>query len=220
MSKIKDMTGKRVGRLVVIEKAESDKRGKARWLCQCDCGNTVVVNGDSLRNNRTNSCGCLKNDLSSMRNKTHGMYNTKLYRVYRAMLNRCNRPKDNSYKNYGEREITVCNEWLSNFQTFYDWAISNGYKDGLTLERKDVNKGYSPDNCCWIPKSDQSRNRRSNHPITYKGETKLLVDWSKEYGISIKLLSRRLRDGWDIERALNEPPYVGKNQHYKENKEK
>ena len=130
------------------------------------------------------------------------------------MRNRCYRQQDKSYSNYGGRGITVCDEWLNDFMTFYKWAISHGYKEGLTLERDNTNKGYCPENCRWIPKSEQSRNRRSNHPITYKGETKLLVDWAKEYNISFKTLSRRIRDGWDVERALTEPAFVGKNQNY------
>lgn len=144
----------------------------------------------------------------------HGMSRTKLYRVYRAMRNRCYRTKDKSYAIYGGRGITVCDEWLNSFQVFYDWSMANGYEEGLTLERKDTNKGYSPENCCWITKAEQARNRRSNHPLTYKGETKLLVDWAEEYNISFKTLSRRIRDGWDVERALTEPAFVGKNQSY------
>ena len=97
----------------------------------------------------------------------------------------------------------MCDEWKNNFQAFYDWSISNGYTEGLTIERKDVNGNYCPENCCWIPKSEQPKNRRNSHFITYKGETKTLSEWSKELHIdreTVRLYEKRFGDG---EKAIN-----------------
>ena len=126
--------------------------------------------------------------------------------VYYNMLRRCHDPKNKGYKNYGARGITVCDEWRNDCCIFYKWARDNGYKEGLTIDRIDNNKGYSPDNCRWTTCKVQTVNRRNTRWILFNGEKKTLKEWSEELNISYQVLADRIyRYGWSIERALTTP---------------
>lgn len=203
MSKCIDLIGQRFGRLVVIERADSNSKGRARWLCQCDCGEQVIVLGYSLRCGGTKSCRCLYNEGN---NTKHKLCYTRLYNTWSCMKSRCTNAKDTRYKDYGGRGITICEEWLHDFQAFYDWAIANGYSDTLTIDRKDNDKGYYPDNCRWATKKEQNTNQRRNRWITYNGETKTITDWARTTNIDYRALSRRLQRGWSIEKTLTTKP--------------
>ena len=154
----KDLTGQRFGRLVALEFAGSDNGGKARWRCGCDCGNIVIVEGWHLRSGATQSCGCYRRELAARRcslittngNTKHGLSKSRLYFVWGNMKTRCLNPQNRAYKWYGAVGITICSEWL-NFEAFRDWALKSGYKDNLTIERKNPFLGYCPENCTWIP---------------------------------------------------------------------
>ena len=135
---------------------------------------------------------------------THGMYGTRLYRIWRGINDRCRNPKAPSYNLYGGRGITVCPEWRTP-QNFFDWAFDNGYSDNLTIDRIDCDKGYSPDNCRWITSDEQQRNKRNNVNITYKGETRCLAEWARITGIGEWDIKKRLRNGWSVEEALTVP---------------
>ena len=138
-------------------------------------------------------------------NYKHGHTKTHLYQTWGNAKSRCYDVKSAPYKDYGGRGITVCDEWLNNFQAFYDWAMSSGYKEGLTLDRIDNNKGYSPDNCRWATIKEQSNNRRSNTYLAFRGERKTVSQWADDIGVSRETLYKRLSNGWDVAKTLTTP---------------
>ncbi|MBR5460641.1 MAG: hypothetical protein IKV53_07195 [Clostridia bacterium] len=160
MPKMIDLTGQKFGRWTVIGPAPCPKTTKFKephWLCKCSCGESKIVRGSNLRNGRTQSCGCLK------KQNKHGQIKTRLYRIYNAMKTRCYNKHSKAYKNYGERGIAICDDWLNKetgFVNFYNWSISHGYADNLSIDRIDGDKGYSPDNCRWADSITQNRNRK------------------------------------------------------------
>ena len=164
MSAVKDLTGQRFGRLVVIERVGSTAKREATWKCLCDCGRTTISPGYNLRSGNTKSCGCLNSDESAKRSTTHSMSRSRLYGVWSGMKFRCCCSSGPRYHQYGGRGITICTEWLNDFQAFYDWAMANGYdenapKGKCTIDRIDNDKGYSPDNCRWVDMKVQRHNR-------------------------------------------------------------
>lgn len=187
-----DLTGQRFGRLVVVERAET------KWLCKCDCGNTKAVLGGHLRSGDIKSCGCLQNE---QRTK-HGMRNTRVYKIWCAMKERCYYKTHKDFKNYGGRGIIVCDEWKENFQAFYDWAMSNGYEENLTIDRIEVNGNYEPSNCRWASCKDQNNNRSNNHILILKNESHTITEWSRITGIPLSTIKTRINSGWTIEKAL------------------
>ena len=197
MPRVHDLMGQNFGRLTVVGRAENDRHGKTRWVCQCECGNVLVANGLNLLKGRTKSCGCLNKE------RAHGKVDTRLHRIWTCMKTRCSNPSHEAYYRYGGRGILVCDEWSNNFMSFYDWAMANGYADDLTLDRIDNDKGYYPDNCRWATNDEQNNNRRDNHLITYKGKTQTIKKWADELGINrVTLQARITRFHWDIERAM------------------
>lgn len=193
----KDLTGLRFSRLTVIKRADG-ARGRVRWECLCDCGNTVIVPAAYLTAGNTKSCGCLNRD--SKPNKTHGMSDTRLYGIWSGMLGRCLEKNNPSYLNYGARGVSVCESWRT-FENFCSWAMLNGYADDLTIDRIDNNGGYCPENCRWATKKMQAVNRRTS--VFIRG--KCLKEWAESVGIPYKTLYYRVRHGWDFDRAISEP---------------
>ena len=171
MGNLIDLTGQRFGRLVVIGRGAdyltSGGHKFARWRCKCDCGNIVLVKSVHLRNGITKSCGCISAELLEKRNRVHGMRYTKLYEVWKGMKSRCENPKHIGFKDYGGRGISVCEEWRDDFLQFYEWAVGHGYADGLTIDRIDNEKGYSPENCRWVTRAFQNAHKRNNHLIEF-----------------------------------------------------
>jgi len=210
MKRLNIQIGDKFGRWTVVE--EPQKRGVYRYfLCRCKCGKTALVRLNSLRQGLSKSCGCLHKELSRTRATKHGYRNTRLYRIWSGMRQRCENPKCEAYKFYGGRGISVCNEWNS-IHAFIKWAKTHGYKKELTIERIDNNGNYEPSNCTWIPMAEQAHNRRSSHIITYKGRSQILTDWAKEYRIGRRTLFYRLKAGWSIRNALT-APLKGTKQH-------
>ena len=209
MRKPLEITGKRFGRILVIERADDAimKNGahRSRWKCLCDCGKTTIVIGANLTNGHTQSCGCLHREVTGEKHRAHGLTRTRLYRIWSNMKDRCYRKNNRYYSDYGARGITVCPEWRDSFEIFRDWAMANGYQDDLTLDRKDNDGPYSPGNCRWATKTQQANNKRNNRLITYNGKTQTLAQWAEEYGISPSCLGLRInRYKWPIHKALNE----------------
>lgn len=155
MPKKNELTGKRFGRLVAVH-VSGKKNGAYVWECLCDCGNTARVMGHELSRGHTKSCGCLRKDTITKNNITHGLSHTRLYTIWCGMKERCYNSNSTNYQHYGGKKITICSEWLNSFQAFYDWAMENGYKDGLTIDRKNSDDGYSPQNCKWITQSENA----------------------------------------------------------------
>lgn len=139
-------------------------------------------------------------------NYKHGLKKTRLYRIWLQMKNRCNNPNTARFKDYGARGIKVCEEWKGDFKAFYDWSMSHGYSDELTIDRIDNNGNYEPSNCRWATPLVQGNNSRHNHNITYKGETHSLSDWARILGVSFHFLSNRINQyGWTVEKAFETP---------------
>lgn len=206
MSKYQDLTGQRFGRLTVIERTKNHGK-QTVWVCKCDCGNFSNVQASNLKHNNVRSCGCILREMKPA--LIHGQHGTRLYEIWHSMKQRCYLPTVRPYSNYGGRGITVCDEWLHDFQAFYDWAMANGYRDDLTIDRKDTNGNYEPSNCRWATKKEQSNNKRNNRYITYNGETHTLAEWCEITGLSRPTLKYRLKY-WEIERVFTEPQKLKK----------
>lgn len=178
------------------------------WTCRCDCGNIVTLLADNLTGNRQKSCGCYRKEHATEMFTTHGQTNSRLYGVWSAMKSRCYNKNVYEYHWYGERGITVCDEWKDNFQAFYSWAIQNGYDENAdrgvcTIDRIDSNQGYCPENCRIVPHIEQMNNIRTNHIIEWNGESHTIAEWSRITGINqFKIRNRISRLGWTPERAL------------------
>lgn len=211
-----EFINKRFGRLIVIDvnfdkiKEEKEKSGKTRiyYNCKCDCGKLTVAEKHALKNEQTTSCGCYKIENTSRIMTTHGATinrNTeKLYSTLCKMKNRCNNINSKDYKYYGERGIKVCSEWEESYESFKNWALNNGYENGLEIDRIDVNGGYNPNNCRWATRKEQMNNTRSNHYLTYNGETKTMMEWSDHLGISYCVIKEAINErGQTLEEFLN-----------------
>ena len=198
MGKLIDLTGQRFNRLVVISIAPKGKSGEIRWHCECDCGNKTIVSAQHLKSGHTKSCGCYHNEMAKnkdIKHRKHGFVGSRLYRIWVCMKTRCYNTNDEHYSNYGARGITICDEWLHSFPAFAEWSITNGYADNLTIDRKDNNKGYSPDNCRWATAKEQTNNRRNTQLLEFNGEVKTLKEWSETTGIKYQTLIYRKKAG-------------------------
>lgn len=208
------MTGVRFGRLTVLNRAEDYKRAKGsardQWLCLCDCGTEKKVLGFCLRGGTVKSCGCLRRETTSARNRTHGFTDGRLYNVWKGMKQRCSDRNHNSYDRYGGRGISVCDEWLD-YEKFREWAMNAGYVEdaaygACTLDRIMVDGDYEPGNCRWVTSEIQANNKSNNHLVTYNGETHTIAEWAKKIGVQQKTLRARLGVyGWSVEKAIETP---------------
>lgn len=201
-----DLTGRRFGRLVVRARAPDHITASGyhhvMWLCDCDCGNEKIIRGKSLIAGYTKSCGCLQREgISSRAGKHHG-FGTRLYAIWNSMRQRCNNPNHHAYANYGGRGITICSEW-NDFSVFRGWALNSGYdpdavRGECTLDRINVEEGYSPENCRWVNMCEQSRNKRDTIYIELHGEAHSLSEWSDILGIKYQTLWKRYKRGNSI----------------------
>lgn len=196
----------RFGNLTIIQKVDNNK-----CIAMCDCGVEKEFWFHNITSGRSSSCGCLNRSLSSERykhiNKSHGLANHPLYRVWRAMISRCYNDKDISFKNYGGKGVAVFDAWRNNFVDFYNWAIANGWSERLQLDKDIIGNGliYSPSTCKFVTRSENCRNRKTNNLLTYNGETKTLAEWCELYNIKHTCVIKRISRGWTINQALVTP---------------
>lgn len=214
MSHFIDLTGQRYDMLLVEYRVQNDSHGNAQYQCRCDCGNSVVVGANNLRNGNTHSCGCLKKQIMHDKQLKHGdaggrhKSTERLYRIWRSMISRCYISSSTEYEIYGGRGIIVCDEWRNDYLCFKSWAIQNGYSDTLTLDRINNDGNYESSNCRWVTMKSQMNNKRNNHVITFNGKSQSLTEWANELGIDRSVLSTRLKNNWSIELALSTPPSI------------
>ena len=204
---LKDLKGKKFGMLTVLELAYTRDR-KSYWLCQCECGNTKIIRSDSFnttRKQKTISCGCYNNSKKKGEKNKKPHRDTKLYRVYYGMKERCYNQNCHAFEYYGGKGVKICDEWLNDFEVFYEWSMNNGYQDGLIIDRIDVNNDYSPSNCRWVTQKEQLLNTTRNRRYEYKGELLTITELAEKYKINRNTLNYRLNVGWDIVKAIETP---------------
>ena len=205
MKKIADYTGKKYGYLTVLEFVKRENK-KTYWKCKCDCGKEIIIPITYLTSGSTKSCGCYRKKVCKNNAKiTHNMSKSRLYRIWIEIKRRCYNKNRNSYKYYGYRGIKVCDEWKNDFINFYNWAINNGYKENLTIDRINVNGNYEPSNCKWSTVKEQNNNMRTNHYLYYNNKKYTMSQFAEAYNIPYYIIKNRIRSCWDIDRILNTP---------------
>ena len=199
--------GDKVGHLTIVSMSnKTDSRKRKFYECLCDCGNVITVRYDTLNQNNTErNCGCVSTNLLRKNSYKHGMSHSRIYGIWDSMVCRCSTKTSGSYKNYGGRGISVCEDWKNSFSNFYNWAVENGYKDNLTIDRIDVNGNYCPSNCRWISMKKQQNNKTNNRIISFNGEQHTMTEWGEITGIKEYNIYNRLQDGWSVEDALTKP---------------
>ncbi len=195
MTKLIDLTEKRFGKLTAKRMAgRFGLSQKIKWECLCDCGSSTLVAGDNLRNKITESCGCLQKERTSNANTKHGRsQKTREYEIWGSMRKRCNNSNSEDYPLYGGRGIKVCDRWNS-FENFI--ADMGLCPEKHSIDRIDVNKNYSPENCRWATATQQARNKRNNRWIDVDGVVKTMIEWSELSGVHRTCIGKRLRRGW------------------------
>lgn len=187
--------GKRFGRLVVLKLDYVDNHHYTHWICKCDCGNIVSIRRNQLTSGDNISCGCYHKEHNHEFGFKHGLTNNPLYWVWTGIKNRCLNPKASNYERYGGRGISICDEWKNDFKSFYDWAMSHGYQNGLTIDRIDNNGNYEPSNCRWATRKEQQNNTRRNRIFTYEGVSHSIVEWSRILNVNYETLRYRIKVG-------------------------
>lgn len=207
-----DLTGRTFGLLTVKSYAGhlrigSESRRRCLWDCVCNCGVILRMRGDHLMSGNTKSCGCATKALASAANQVHGLSRgagrRAEYRIWRGMRDRCLNPNTPAYPNYGGRGITVCERWNDAAAFYADMGPRPSPKH--TLERLNNEIGYSPENCKWATRKEQSNNTRQNRILTFNGEIRTLTQWAESLGVCVGTIHARIRYGWSVERALSQP---------------
>lgn len=208
-----EFIGQRFGKWITVEFSHysiiktTGAKGSSYFLCRCDCGKEKVVCRTALLNGQSTSCGCRLIEFNKKRS-THGMSKHPLYKCWVGMRQRCYNKNNDSYKDYGDRGIKVCKQWNDSFIKFYKWAIKSGWEVGLTIERKNFNKNYTPANCTFIHLSEQPNNTRNNVFIEMNGEKQTISEWAKKLNINRNIIYDRIRLGWEAHKALTTPQLV------------
>lgn len=192
MGRWEDLRNKKFGNLTVIAPINKiNSAGYKLWRCKCDCGTEIVVSSTDLKRKRTTNCGC-KND------KNKSDVRTLLYYRWKDMRKRCYNQNNKSYPNYGARGIQICDEWREDFQTFYMWCMKHGFKPELEIDRIDNDGNYSPQNCRFVTRSENQRNKSTSRFVTIAGETKTVSEWAQKTGIPQYKIFEYLKNGKSV----------------------
>lgn len=205
------IVGNRYGRWKVVSSHGRDEKGNLTWNCVCECGNTGVVRGSNLLNS-SSSCGCLKREVTIMRNFRHGGSKSPEYRSWLGIISRCTCKTNTDWPYYGGRDIRICDRW----KAFKNFLADMGTmpKPGSTIERLDNNGNYEPGNCVWASRKVQGRNKRNVPLFEYQGEKKSIAEWAELFKIHPETLRKRVRRGWPMEQALKRAPRPIRGVHY------
>jgi len=187
---------------VAFRVRQSKKSNRLFAVFACKCGTRDVIECTSVKSGHSKSCGCLKSELTTAKNTTHGMSRTSTYEIWSGMIKRCFDENNQAWDNYGGRGIHVCDRWLQ-FEKFFEDMGERPPK--MSIERIDNNKGYEPSNCKWATSKAQGRNTRRNRILTANGKSMCIADWADATGIDYDVLSRRVCLGWADERVINTP---------------
>jgi hypothetical protein len=206
-----DLTGRRYGRLLVLGFSHTTELRQAKWRCACDCGSEAIVTGNSLKNGKTQSCGCLRAELQSTRSTRHGMSASAEYRIYKGMVNRCYNPKVRAFPYYGGRGISVCDRWRfgedgkDGFECFLA-DVGTRPSRGHSLDRSDNDLGYQPSNVAWATSTTQANNSRRNRLVNVADVILTLAEAVRRFShVTYSTVGRRLRAGWGTEAAILAP---------------
>jgi hypothetical protein len=198
-----DLTEKRFGRLVVLQRTPCDS-SKPKWDCQCDCGNVCVARGEDLRSERHQSCGCLQRERVTKHG--HSSLDPKkvsaTYRTWLGMVQRCTNPNARGFRRYGGRGISLCDRWRR-FELFL--KDMGERPQSKSLDRIDTNGPYSRENCRWATRKEQARNSKANRIIIHQGQSRCLTEWAEIKRLSVGAICHRLQKGWTIAETLETP---------------
>lgn len=210
MSKLKNLIGQTFGRLTVIKRVSNSKHGHPMWECVCSCPDETVcvVRGSALTAGNTKSCGCIRKKTTLKLNMTHKKTGTNIYCTWANMKQRCYNPKNKQFKDWGGRGIAVCKQWRDSFEAFYKDVskLPHFGEKGYSLNRKNNDGNYEPENVEWSNQYSQANNKRNNHLISYNGEVYSLSQWAAKLGIKRSTLDQRINAYyWSIDKAIGTP---------------
>lgn len=198
--------GKRYGRLTVVSISGINNSGAKMLLCICDCGNKKIATVSNLKHQHVTSCGCGRREITAKRSLKHGLCYTPEYRCWAEIKKRCYNQNHKFYSHYGARGISMCDRWRYSFESFLsDMGPKPPSMD--SIDRRDNDKGYSPDNCRWATITEQQNNKRSNRVLEFKGKRMTLAQWGRHLNVPRERLNRRLNAGYTVEQILTQKIY-------------
>lgn len=193
--------GQVFGRLRVIEELVVRRNRFRVYLCQCECGKRTEVTSQLLLSSKTRSCGCLRDEVAGISSTTHGRSKTPTYSIWAGMISRCRGTAPSAKASYFDKGISVCERW-QRFENFF--ADMGERPSGMTLDRRDSDGDYCPENCRWAtPKQQRENNSQALYMLTHQGKTLSLRDWSRETGIKYATIHQRFHKGWSAEKILS-----------------
>lgn len=196
--------GKKYNRLTIVEVLPHIPHANRKCVVECECGISKELELPAVVYGRIKSCGCIRKGLVVK----HGLSKKRIYKTYTTMMRRCYNPECEKFKTYGAKGITVCDEWKEDPIAFYNWAISNGYSDDLTIDRIKVQGNYEPSNCRWATQKQQANNRTTNIFLTLNGVTLTVTEWADILCVDSRMLFLRLKRGWSTEKTLTTPKII------------